>query len=126
MTLILDLPVIDDEQVTQPVVHEEKTYELVNKDIPNTLINKHNKVLYAVPYQHFTNAIENFFSVFKSRLQKKVGITYSELKENIKDTLKSIQSEIFKRIFKGSYERDEKYKRKSSKRSRRKSKQYKE
>ena len=88
--------------------------------------NKHNKVLYAVPYQHFTNAIENFFSVFKSRLQKKVGISYSELKENIKETLKVIPSEIFKRIFQGSYERDEKYKRKSRKRSRRKSKQYKE
>ena len=78
-------------------------------DTIRTLINKHNKVLYAVPYQHFTNAIENFFSVFKSRLQKKVGITYSELKENIKETLKVIPSEIFKRIFQGSYERDEKY-----------------
>jgi len=95
-------------------------------DTIRTLINKHNKVLYAVPYQHFTNAIENFFSVFKSRLQKKVGITYSELKENIKETLHAIPSEIFKRIFQGSYERDEKYKRKSRKRSRRKSKQYKE
>ena len=89
------------------------------------LLYKHNKVLYAVPYQHFTNAIENFFSVFKSRLQKKVGITYSELKENIKETLNAIPSEIFNRIFQGSYERDEKYKRKSRKRSRRKSKQYK-
>jgi transposase len=95
-------------------------------DAIRTLINKHNKVLYAVPYQHFTNAIENFFSVFKSRLQKKVGITYSELKENINETLHAIPSEIFKRIFQGSYERDEKYKRKSRKRSRRKSKQYKE
>ena len=95
-------------------------------DTIRTLINKHNKVLYAVPYQHFTNAIENFFSVFKSRLQKKVGISYTELKENINETLKAMPSEIFKRIFQGSYERDEKYKRKSRKRSRRKSKQYKE
>jgi hypothetical protein len=95
-------------------------------DTIRTLINKHNKVLYAVPYQHFTNAIENFFSVFKSRLQKKVGITYSELKENIKEKLHTIPSEIFKSIFQGSYERDEKYKRKSRKRSRRKLKQYKE
>lgn len=95
-------------------------------DTIRTLINKHNKVLYAVPYQHFTNAIENFFSVFKSRLQKKVGISYSELKENINETLIAIPREILKRIFQGSYERDEKYKRKSRKRSRRKSKQYKE
>ena len=90
------------------------------------LINKHNQVLYAVPYQHFTNAIENFFSVFKSKLQKKVGITYQELKSNIKDTVKDIPSEILYRIFQGSYERDEKYKRKSSRKTHRKKKVYQE
>lgn len=90
------------------------------------LINKHNQVLYSVPYQHFTNAIENFFSVFKSKLQKKVGITYQELKSNIKDTVKDIPSEILYRIFQGSYERDEKYKRKSSKKTQRRKKVYQE
>jgi hypothetical protein len=79
-----------------------------------------------VLHQHFTNAIENFFSVFKSRLQKKIGITYQELKSNIKYTIKDISNEIMLRIFKGSYERDEKYKRKSSRKTKRKSKQYKE
>jgi transposase len=34
------------------------------------LVNKHNNILYAVPYQHFTNSIENYFSMLKSRLQK--------------------------------------------------------
>ena len=34
------------------------------------LINKKNKVFYSVPYQHFTNSIENFFSMLKSRLNK--------------------------------------------------------
>ena len=29
------------------------------------LVNKHNNILYAVPYQHFTNSIENYFSMFK-------------------------------------------------------------
>jgi len=62
--------------------------------------------LSAVPYQHFTNAIENFFSVFKSRLQKKIGITYQELKSNIKDTIKDIPSEIMLLIFQGSYGSD--------------------
>ena len=28
------------------------------------LVNKHNNILYAVPYQHFTNSIENYFSMF--------------------------------------------------------------
>jgi len=90
------------------------------------LINKHNQVLYAVPYQHFTNAIENFFSVFKSKLHKKVGITYQELKSNIKDTVKDIPSETLYRIFQGLYERDEKYKRKSSRKTHRKKKVYQE
>jgi len=27
------------------------------------LVNKHNNLLYSVPYQHFTNSIENFFSM---------------------------------------------------------------
>ena len=90
------------------------------------LINKHNQVLYAVPYQHFTNAIENFFSVFKSKLQKKIVITYQELKSNIKDTVKDIPSEILYRIFQGSYEREEKYKRKSLKKTQRKKKVYQE
>jgi transposase len=34
------------------------------------LVNKHNNILYAVPYQHFTNSIENYFSMLKSRLYK--------------------------------------------------------
>lgn len=32
------------------------------------IINKHNHLLYAVPYQHFTNSIENYFSMLKSCL----------------------------------------------------------
>ncbi len=40
------------------------------------LVNKHNNILYAVPYQHFTNSIENYFSVLKSRLQKEEGYSF--------------------------------------------------
>ena len=47
------------------------------------LLNKHNTLLYSVPYQHFTNSIENYFSMMKSRLQKLDGLTYKELKTNI-------------------------------------------
>ena len=35
------------------------------------------------PYQHYTNAIEQYFSVFKSKLRKKKGIGYEELRGNI-------------------------------------------
>uniref|UniRef100_A0A6C0E2T0 Uncharacterized protein n=1 Tax=viral metagenome TaxID=1070528 RepID=A0A6C0E2T0_9ZZZZ len=30
------------------------------------LVNKSNKILYAIPYQHFTNSIENYCSMLKS------------------------------------------------------------
>jgi len=42
-------------------------------EIIRNLINLDNKVLFSVPYQHFTNAIENYFSMFKSRLSKLDG-----------------------------------------------------
>jgi transposase len=51
------------------------------------LINKHNNILYAVPYQHFTNSIENYFSMLKSRLQKLEGLKYENLKENIQKVI---------------------------------------
>ncbi len=59
------------------------------------------------PYQHYTNAIENYFSVLKSKLRKLEGIKYDELKENIKNVLKIIPKETYMNIFKGSYERKE-------------------
>ena len=73
------------------------------------LINKHNNILYAVPYQHFTNSIENYFSMLKSRLQKLDGLTYIKLKENITKVINEIPKEKYKNIFKGAYERPEKY-----------------
>lgn len=45
---------------------------------------KNNKLLYSVPYQHYTNAIEMFFSMLKSKLQKKSGLLHTELNNNIK------------------------------------------
>ena len=51
------------------------------------VIKKDNNLLYAVPYQHYTNAIEGYFNVLKSRLQKKKGLTYDELVKNVKDVL---------------------------------------
>jgi len=73
------------------------------------LVNKHNNILYAVPYQHFTNSIENYFSMLKSRLQKLDGLTYIKLKENIENVISKIPKEKYRNIFKGAYERPEKY-----------------
>ena len=73
------------------------------------VINKDNNLLYAVPYQHFTNSIENYFSMLKSRLQKLDGLTYEKLKENINKTISNIPKEKYRNIIKGAYERPEKY-----------------
>jgi hypothetical protein len=74
-----------------------------------TLVNKHNNILYAVPYQHFTNSIENYFSILKSRLQKLDGLKYENLKENIAKVISEIPREKYENIFKGAYDRPEKY-----------------
>tara|TARA_Y100000389_G_C17469440_1_gene528949 strand:+ start:5106 stop:5570 length:465 start_codon:yes stop_codon:yes gene_type:complete len=79
-----------------------------NEKIQN-IINKHNNILYTVPYQHFTNAIENFFSMLKSKLQKLDGLKYENLKVNIKKLLNEIPNEYYKNILKGAYERPTKY-----------------
>ena len=73
------------------------------------LVNKHNNILYAVPYQHFTNSIENYFSMLKSRLQKLDGLKYENLKVNIQKVTNEIPKEKYENIFNGAYERPEKY-----------------
>lgn len=73
------------------------------------IITQHNHLLYAVPYQHFTNSIENYFSMLKSRLQKLDGLTHAELKENITKTIKNIPKEKYRNMIKGAYERPDKY-----------------
>ena len=71
--------------------------------------NKDNHLLYAVHYQHFTNSIENYFSMLKSQLQKLDGLTHAELKENITNTIMNIPKDKYRNIIKGAYETPEKY-----------------
>ncbi len=80
------------------------------------LINKKNILLYSIPYQHYTNSIEGFFNILKSRLQKLEGLVYDELKDNIKKVIKDIPKEYYKNIFKGSYNRKIKYIKKTNSR----------
>jgi len=78
-------------------------------DTIRDLINKHNKLLYSVPYQHFSNAIENYFSMLKSKLHKLNGLKYDNLKENIVKAIDIIPQEYYKNILEGAYNRKEKY-----------------
>ena len=78
-------------------------------DIIRNLVNKHNKLLYSVPYQYFSNAIENYFSMLKSKLHKLNGLKYENLKENIVKAIDLIPKEYYKNILEGAYNRKEKY-----------------
>lgn len=77
------------------------------------LIGKENTILYAVPYQHFTNLIENYLSMLKARLYKVSeegeGQKHEKLKENITKVISPIPKEKYENIFKGAYKRPEKY-----------------
>ena len=75
-----------------------------NKNVKNT-ITKYNKLLYSVPYQHYTNAIEMFFSMLKSKLQKKTGLLHSELNNNIKEVIKTIPKSYYNNILTATYNR---------------------
>lgn len=78
-------------------------------DTIRALVNKHNKLLYSVPYQHFSNAIEKYFSMLKSRLQKYSGLKYDNLKENITKAIENTPQTYYKNILKGAYNRREKF-----------------
>ena len=82
------------------------------------VIKKDNNLLYAVPYQHYTNAIEGYLNVLKSRLQKKKGLTYYELVNNVKEVLDEIPIHIYKNLLKGAYDRNEKFVKQPSTRKR--------
>ena len=71
-------------------------------------------LLIKIYYQHFTNSIENYFSMMKSRLQKLDGLTHKELKTNIEKVIKDIPKEKYENIIKGTYNRTEKYHKKPS------------
>lgn len=73
------------------------------------LVSKNNKLLYSIPYQHYTNSIEMFFSVMKSKLQKLEGIKYNELYKNIENVINNISIDTYKNIFKGAYDRNKSY-----------------
>ena len=57
-------------------------------------------------------------SLKQSRLQKKKGLTYDELVNNVKDVLDEIPIHIYKNLIKGTYDRSEKYVKRPSTRKR--------
>jgi len=73
------------------------------------VIQKNNYLLYSVPYQHFTNVIEGYFSVLKSKLRKQNDVGLEKLQQNIRKLIKEIPKTTYKKLFQGSYNRTKKY-----------------
>ena len=70
-----------------------------------------NKLMYSIPYQHFTNAIELWFSKLKSLLYKRKILSYQQLVEQITTILRNdIPKSMYTNIIKGAYQRDKEYK----------------
>ena len=70
------------------------------------LVEKDNKLLYSIPYQHYCNAIENYFSILKAKLKKLDNLSFKEIDDNIKKVIIEIPKEHYYNIFKGNYVRD--------------------
>ena len=66
-------------------------------------------MIYSVPYQHYTNSIEMFLSLLKSKLQKKQWLYYEDLYNNSKEVIKTIPESYYKKILNGTYNRQPKY-----------------
>lgn len=73
------------------------------------LVNKDNKLLHTISHQHFTNSVENWFSMIKVRLRNMKN------PRNIRKLLRSIPKEHYGNIIKGAYEREVKPPEKESK-----------
>ena len=46
-----------------------------------------------------------FFSLLKSKLQKKQGLLYDDLNNNIKEVIKTIPEDYYNKILNGTYNR---------------------
>ena len=72
-------------------------------EVVKDLIQLNNNLLYTIPYNHRTQAIEGFFNVLKSKLAKKKGFTYEELCENTENVLKEIPQKTYQNLIWGCY-----------------------
>jgi len=73
-----------------------------NKKVKDFII-KNNSLLYTVPYQYRTQAIEGFFNILKSRLSNKKDFRYEKLCQNIESILKEIPKETYYNLIFGAY-----------------------
>lgn len=73
-----------------------------NPEVKKAIV-ENNNLLYAVPYQHFTNAIEMLFSVLKNKMSKEKTLTYDEISASVEKTLNNIPKSFFENIIRKTY-----------------------
>jgi transposase InsO family protein len=72
--------------------------------IKEAIINSNNKLIYSIPYRPKTNAIESWFNQFKHYFQiQDGGISYNELKTNVRKTIKKISKSSYYNYMKYAY-----------------------
>jgi len=76
-----------------------------NKQVKN-FITKNNSLLYSIPYQHETQAIESFFNILKNRLkQKNSDLSYNNLCLNVQNVISEIPNSFYLNLIKGTYKK---------------------
>lgn len=88
-------------------------------------IDKHNTLLLSVSYQHFTNSIENWFSMFKAYLRKVATLTYKEIITSVPKALRKLKPESYYNTIRCTFQREKEYKQRDSTRYLRPAKKYK-
>lgn len=73
------------------------------------LYSKQNRLLLTVPYQHFTNAIENWFSVFKTQMDKENTLSLNNIKIAVRRVTRKIRKSVYGNIIHSNYTRKSKY-----------------
>lgn len=73
-----------------------------NPEVKKAIL-ENNNLLYAIPYQHYTNAIEMFFSVLKNKMSKDKSLTYEEITRSVKKTIENIPKTYFHNIINSTY-----------------------
>lgn len=73
-----------------------------NPEVKKAIL-ENNNLLYSVPYQHFTNAIEQLFSVLKNKMSKEKSLTYDEISASVEKTLNNSPKSYFEKIILKTY-----------------------
>ena len=72
--------------------------------IIKNLIGLNNNLLYTIPYNSRTQAIESFFNILKSRLkQKNSDLSYNNLCLNVQNVISEIPKFFYLNLIEGTY-----------------------